>query len=331
MPISQDHHNLFQSSNALDKLTLLQSLLDAGALTSDEALALLNSIHTELEQPEGHTRAVYTQYAEVMESLRIKTPNIYHDISTKWQQLHSVLQTKTDHEAASEDHEPTRKNETVASLLLSRLPQKSGAKKGFNKRNDSEEIEGEAKEEMEAEETEEEPEEETEEKEEVEKDEEKETEEEKEESEEEEEKEETEEEEEKEEGKEEEKEETEEEEEKEESEEEEKEEEKEESEEEKEEDEEKESKKEETEEHEKEEEHESSAHESGVEEEHNSKEEADHMAAEAAEAAEESEHVEVETETEPLEIETPAQQPMDFEETDSSFGSEAEPPMEIPE
>ena len=173
MPIPENHHNLFQNSGALDKLNLFQSLLDAGALTSDEALALLNSIHAELERPEGHNRTVYTQYALVMESLRTKMPSMYQEISAKWQQLHSVLQTKAGHEAAAEDDEPVRKNQTVASLL-SKLPQKNAAQKGADKRSggkkESEELEGEAKEEMEGEEGEEE--EETEENEETENDEE---------------------------------------------------------------------------------------------------------------------------------------------------------------
>lgn len=50
MPLTPDHHNLFHQSSTADKLALFGSLLQAGAMNAEEALALLASIHAELEE-----------------------------------------------------------------------------------------------------------------------------------------------------------------------------------------------------------------------------------------------------------------------------------------
>ena len=144
MSISQNHHDLFQDSSALDKLNLFQSLLDAGSLTSDEALALLNTIHAELERPEGHDHSVYTRYAEVMESLRVKMPKIHEGISANWQKLRSNMQAKADAEKIFEDNEPRKKNKPTENLL-SKLPKRIDVNKGADNRGGKEE-EGESEE-----------------------------------------------------------------------------------------------------------------------------------------------------------------------------------------
>src|SRR6185369_10582387 len=92
MPISPDHHSLFHSSDASDKLDLFQNLLDEHTLEADEALALLNTIHSELEQREGHDPSVYVRYARMMESLRQHMPEVHQEVTTKWEQLHSRIQ-----------------------------------------------------------------------------------------------------------------------------------------------------------------------------------------------------------------------------------------------
>jgi hypothetical protein len=316
MPTSQSHRQLFQDSNTLDKLNLFQSLLDAGSLNSDEALALLNTIHAELEQPQGDHSA-YARYAEVMEALHAKMPQVHEDVSVNWQKLRSGRQTSEKDEETLEDN-PARKQNEVAENSLSKLPKKVDLNHGADNRGGKEEeseVEGKEGEEGEAEEEETEEGEEKEENEAEEK-----------ESEEGEEKEEDEvEEKESEEGEEKEEDETEEKESEEGEEKEEDETEEKESEEGEEKEEDEAEEKEESEEGEEKEKSESSETEA-VEEEPEGKEETEQMATEAAEAVEESEHEAPEVEVEPVENET-----VEIEETDANVGGEEEPPMEIPE
>ena len=93
MPISKDHHELFHNSSTLDKINLFQTLLDSKDLTSMEALALLNTVHMELEKPQ-HAPAVYTQYAEMMEALRRKMPDLYEEVYRKWSDLQIILKSR---------------------------------------------------------------------------------------------------------------------------------------------------------------------------------------------------------------------------------------------
>ncbi len=93
MPISQDHHDLFHSSGTSDKLDLFQSLLDSKDLTSDEALALLNSIHRELQHPQEHKSSMHIRYAEAMESLRKQMPEIHEQILNSWRQRGGNVQS----------------------------------------------------------------------------------------------------------------------------------------------------------------------------------------------------------------------------------------------
>src|SRR6266487_748136 len=90
MPISQDHHDLFRSSDISDKLDLLQSLLDSKDLTSDKALALLNIIRGEFEQPQRHNSSVYRRYSQVMEFLHKQMPEVYEQVVNAWQQRRPV-------------------------------------------------------------------------------------------------------------------------------------------------------------------------------------------------------------------------------------------------
>jgi len=119
MPISQDHHDLFQSSAALDKIRLFQTLLDSEDLTSTEALALLNSIHTELESAQGHDPAIFRQYAEAMESLRLKMPNIHKEVAEKWSDLQYMhqLQQKQSQARSDDDLEDEEPGELHRSTI----------------------------------------------------------------------------------------------------------------------------------------------------------------------------------------------------------------------
>src|SRR6185436_6206302 len=85
MPISSSHHELFHQSNTADKISLFQSLLQSKDLNADEALALLKSIHTELEQPQGHAPSVYEDYAHMMESLHHAMPEVHQHVVANWQ------------------------------------------------------------------------------------------------------------------------------------------------------------------------------------------------------------------------------------------------------
>src|SRR6185436_13433723 len=79
------HHDLFHQSNAADKISLLQSLLQSQDLNADEATALVKSIHTELEQPQGHDRSVYESYAHMMEALHHNMPEVHQQVVANWQ------------------------------------------------------------------------------------------------------------------------------------------------------------------------------------------------------------------------------------------------------
>jgi len=115
MPISQDHRDLFHSSAALDKIKLFQSLLESQDLTSMEALALLNSIHAELESPHGHDPAIFRQYAEAMEALRLKMPDVHKEVAEKWsdlQYMHQLQQKKSQSKSGDDldDGEPVKQH-----------------------------------------------------------------------------------------------------------------------------------------------------------------------------------------------------------------------------
>jgi len=85
MPISSDHHNLFHQSGTADKISQFESLLQAHDLNGDEALALLKSIHTDLEQPQGHDHTVYASYAHMLEALHHEMPNVHQHVLANWQ------------------------------------------------------------------------------------------------------------------------------------------------------------------------------------------------------------------------------------------------------
>ncbi|MFT3890004.1 MAG: hypothetical protein QM730_00080 [Anaerolineales bacterium] len=84
MPLSSSHHDLFQQSGTADKISLFQNLLHSHDLNADEALALLRSIHADLEQPQGHERSVYESYAHMMESLRHEMPDVHQHVVENW-------------------------------------------------------------------------------------------------------------------------------------------------------------------------------------------------------------------------------------------------------
>ena len=69
MSPTSDFQGLFKSSGVSDKIAQLQSLLASRDLSSEEALALLGSIHEDLKLPQEEAQ-VYQRYAEMMASLK---------------------------------------------------------------------------------------------------------------------------------------------------------------------------------------------------------------------------------------------------------------------
>ena len=121
MLLSSNHHDLFHQSDTADKISLFQNLLQSHDLSADEALALLRSIHTELEQPQGHDRSIYENYARMMESLRHEMPEVHQYVVENWRsprQAASIQEFVEDE--VGDEHEPesergeTSKHEAAA-------------------------------------------------------------------------------------------------------------------------------------------------------------------------------------------------------------------------
>src|SRR5258706_10994476 len=149
MPLSSSHHDLFHQSNAADKISLVQSLLQANDLNADEALALVKSIHEELAQPEGHDGSVYASYAHMMEALRHVLPETH-------QQMMATLQAPDKADAKDESADEPAEEEAEGSETEAKHTEKL-------EHESEKESEGEEEEGGEGEEEEEEPEEEEEE------------------------------------------------------------------------------------------------------------------------------------------------------------------------
>ncbi|MCE9644627.1 MAG: hypothetical protein K8S20_01410 [Chloroflexi bacterium] len=94
MPISARHTDLFHNSDTSDKILLFQQLLESQDLTAMEALALLNTIHQELQQSEGHQPEVYVRYARMMELFRKRMPELQEEVTRKWSELQFILKAR---------------------------------------------------------------------------------------------------------------------------------------------------------------------------------------------------------------------------------------------
>ena len=75
-------HNLFKNSGVTDKINDFKSLLDSGDLTSEEALARLASIHTDLMTPQPAELHLYQRYAQLLENLRTELPQVHQAVLT---------------------------------------------------------------------------------------------------------------------------------------------------------------------------------------------------------------------------------------------------------
>ena len=86
MPTSQSYRDLFRTPSTIDKLNFLQLLLDSKDLISDLALALINIVRAELEQPHKQSASAYRRYAAVTDSLCKQMPDVYARVVRAWQQ-----------------------------------------------------------------------------------------------------------------------------------------------------------------------------------------------------------------------------------------------------
>jgi hypothetical protein len=85
MPLFSSDHDLFHQPSPAEKLSFVRSLMETGALNADAALALLNSIHTELAKPQGNNHSLYASYARLMASLNHEMPEVYQHVVANWQ------------------------------------------------------------------------------------------------------------------------------------------------------------------------------------------------------------------------------------------------------
>ncbi|HMB25144.1 MAG: hypothetical protein ACM33V_05695 [Chloroflexota bacterium] len=108
MSISQDHRDLFRTPNTSDRLNLLQSLVDLKDLTSDLALALINIVRAELEQPQKQNASVYRRYAEVIICLYQQMPEVYQQMVHDWQEKRGASQSAAKLEFSVEDTQAQR-------------------------------------------------------------------------------------------------------------------------------------------------------------------------------------------------------------------------------
>lgn len=79
-----NQRDLFQRTNIKDKLRLFQQLFDARTLTPDAALALLNTIHRDLNAYHKADRVIYRQYAEAISSLQYHLPDTLQQVVDGW-------------------------------------------------------------------------------------------------------------------------------------------------------------------------------------------------------------------------------------------------------
>lgn len=85
MSLFSSHHDLFHQPGLAEKISFVRSLMETGALNADAALALLNSIHTELVQPQRNNHSLYASYARLMASLNHEMPEVYQHVVANWQ------------------------------------------------------------------------------------------------------------------------------------------------------------------------------------------------------------------------------------------------------
>ena len=112
MPDSGNRQHLFRKSSAAEKLDLFQSLLDSKEITVDTALALLSTIRAELENPKANPSSVYVRYGQLVESLYKQMPDMYDQIVSAWRTRRGLLQSEQGITGKSIASQPGEKPET---------------------------------------------------------------------------------------------------------------------------------------------------------------------------------------------------------------------------
>jgi len=85
MSLSSSHQDLFHQPSPAEKISFVRSLIEAGDLNPDVAMALVKSIHSELAQPQGQDHSLYASYAHLMASLQHEMPDVHQHVVTNWQ------------------------------------------------------------------------------------------------------------------------------------------------------------------------------------------------------------------------------------------------------
>jgi hypothetical protein len=93
---------LFRLPTVLDKLSLLQTLLEADEMNKHLGLAILKVIHRELSARAGE-RAAYRRYAAVVESMRHRKRNLFQQVVDAWRAEKSEIPEEWFSGAASDD------------------------------------------------------------------------------------------------------------------------------------------------------------------------------------------------------------------------------------
>ncbi len=157
MPISPQRRELFRHTNALDKLSLLKTLLDSGDLNSDSAFALLNVSHAELSQRGRQESRAYIRYGEMMGSLQRQMPQVYRGVIARWEASRLGIQKQASDEGTQDSAEedlPGRGKEYAVSHRVETLQPVAKLSK-FVRGEETEELAGGREEELEVPEAEE--------------------------------------------------------------------------------------------------------------------------------------------------------------------------------
>ena len=101
MTNSSNRKDLFRNPTIGDKLNLFQLLFDTRSLTVDLTLALLKTIHTELNNHQKPDRTVFRRYAEIVASLHYHVPELFQQALDSWKNHQSATPTEwfSDHKS----------------------------------------------------------------------------------------------------------------------------------------------------------------------------------------------------------------------------------------
>ncbi len=143
-----ESNNLFHGSNSQEILNYFLSRLQAGDLSSEEALAMLSAIHADLGKGSLADPRVYQSYSSTMKSLQQSMPKVYEYVVSTWSR-------EKKSESLDRESQDTSFEEVDMDELKSKSTDANNKEKGFNDIKVSEEELGKAEESPEAEELEE--------------------------------------------------------------------------------------------------------------------------------------------------------------------------------